>query len=120
MHPFSSPLLSPSHNLARLSVSCWLIRIRCLLNLPYHELECLDNVLVVPSTGFSVSTLELVRKLLAFLRRDLTLLGSQILLVTDDNNGDPFRTLRGVSQVKLCEVRDSQGEVPNDSGFCLG
>lgn len=82
-----------SHYLARLSISCRFIGVRCLLNLPNHELECLDNVLIISSASLSPGALELVRELLAFLRGNLPLLWSQVLLVTDDDYRDPFCTL---------------------------
>lgn len=91
--PFHLSLSLPSHDLARLPPSGGLVRVRRLLDLPDHELERLDDVLVVAGTGLRERALEALCELLAVLGRNLALLGSQIALVADDDDRDPFCAL---------------------------
>jgi hypothetical protein len=65
-------------------------------------MEGLLDVLVVSGASFGPAALELLRECFAILGRDLTLLRTQIGLVSYDNNGNPFDSL--YSEVS-CELR---------------
>lgn len=56
-------------------------------------LERFLHILVVPRAGLGPGTLELLSESLAVLGRDLTLFGSQVRLVADNDEGNPFGAL---------------------------
>ena len=70
-----------------------------LLDLGYHALKGLTNVLIEPGACFCPATIELLGKLTTILRLDLALLRSQIGFVADNDKRDRFGTLE-------CCVRD--------------
>ena len=65
-------------------------RILTLLNLPNHQLKRLLHVLVVARAGLGPAAVQLCGKGLAVVGRDLALFGSQIRLVSDDDERDGF------------------------------
>lgn len=64
-----------------------------LLDLGYHALKGLTNILVKSGTCFCPATVELLGELTTIFRLDLALLGSQIGFVTNDNQWDRLGTL---------------------------
>lgn len=92
---------TPSHD-DTFAASVRLVRILGLLNLPNELLKGLGDVLIIASTSFGPGTLQLLRKFLAILGGDLTLLGSEITLVADNDNGEPLNTLGSRPLVLIC------------------
>lgn len=84
--------LAPLHD-GTLAASVRFIGILSLLNLPNELLKGLGDVLVIASTRFGPGTLQLLRKFLPIFGSDLTLLGAEIALVTDNDNREPLNTL---------------------------
>lgn len=64
-----------------------------LLDLGYHALKGLTNILVESGACFCPATVELLGELTTIFRLDLALLGSQIGFVTNDDQWDRFGTL---------------------------
>lgn len=74
---------------------CWgFSRALRLLNLANQKLKCPANILVVSCARLCPAALELLGKLLALFGADLALLWSKIALVTYDDDGNGFGTLR--------------------------
>jgi len=81
------------HDLTPTLAASGLTRVLAGLDLLDQKLEGLLDVLVVPRTGFGPAALELLRELLAVFGGDLALLGTQIGLVANDDDGDPVDSL---------------------------
>lgn len=81
-----------SHDSA-LAACLRLIRILCLLNLCDQLFKGLSDILIIASTRFSPSALQLLREFLAFLCSNLALLRTKITLVANDDNRKPLNTL---------------------------
>lgn len=64
-----------------------------LLDLGNQQLKSLADVLVISCTRFSPAALDLFRHLLAILRGDLALLGTEIALVADNDDGNGLGAL---------------------------
>lgn len=71
----------------------WLIWIGELLDLADHELESLADILVVAGAGLGVAAVELLSQSLALLDGDLTLVWTEITLVTNQDDGNPLDAL---------------------------
>ena len=105
------------HDLTLVS-SSWLIGVLLFLNLPNHELKGFGNILIVPCACFCVSTVEFLSQSFAVLDGDLALVRTQVTLVSNNNDGNPFRALEwlGVWKGRLLMVKM---DLPDDSVFCL-
>ncbi len=95
-----SPPLTTQLNLSLLGLHdltlvspCWLIGVLLFLDLPNHELKGFGDILVVSGACFGVSTVEFLSQSFAILNSDLTLVRTQVTLVPNNDNGDPFRAL---------------------------
>ena len=82
--------LAPSSRLA------WILRF---LNLGNHLLEGCGNVDVQPCASLGEAAVEFIRQLPSLVHRDLSLLGSEVALVADDDQRDPVGALPGLSAV---------------------
>ena len=82
------------HDLTPTLAASGLTRVLARLHLLDQELEGFFDVLIIPRTGLCPAALELLRKLLAVFGGDLTLLGTEIGFVANDDNGDPVDGLR--------------------------
>lgn len=76
-----------------------------LLDLGNQQLKSLADVLVISCTRFGPSALDLFRYLLAILRGDLALLGTEIALVADNDDGNGLGALW--KRTKVAEVSDA-------------
>lgn len=81
-----------SHNQAFTTVRGF-VRILTFLDLGNEKFKGFTDVLVIASTSFGPSAIELLGQLLAVLLTDLALLGSQVALVAYYDNRNPVRTL---------------------------
>lgn len=110
------------HDDARFTTSR-LRRILCLFHLSNHELERLDDVLVVPRRRLGPGTVPFRHQRLSLVRRDLPL-DVQIRFVADYYDWDPIRAL------SYSQQRRTEGErkgvrvgaapcIPGDSELCL-
>jgi len=89
--PLNSPS-KPLHDLTFIPISR-LIGVLRFLNLSNDELKRLGDVLIVPCTCLCVRTVKLLRQRLALLDGDLALIWTQIALIPNNNDGNPFRAL---------------------------
>lgn len=71
-----------------------LIRVLRLLDLRNEQLKSLGDVFVVSGAGFGPATIVLFRQLLTLVGGNLTLLRTEIALVSDNDNGNPLDTLK--------------------------
>ncbi len=85
-------LLTKLHHPTRLAAAR-LGRVLRALDLGNHELKGLGDVLVVARAGLGEGAAELRAQLPPFVRRHLPLLGPQVALVADDDEGDGFGAL---------------------------
>ena len=92
-----------------------------LFDLGDHELKGLGDVLIVAGAGFGPGTLELRPEVLAFFRRHLSLLWTQIALVADDDQRNRFGSLQMDQRLaKVIVTTPARTCIPDDSGSCLG
>jgi len=114
-----SPIFSkhPLHHVAFASTRrfTW---IRSLLDLAYHLLERFGHIYIQACASFRKTALELLRQFLSIFFRDMPLVGPQVALVSNNNQGNPVCTL---SQVR--KMRGDCGElgieyIQDDQEFC--